>query len=572
VVRLPATGPAGTVTPRLPTPIGPQPAVSTTGPISDPAPPAPSAARIDPAPEFTPTPSVDAMTPSAPPIAGPLGDRTVTGFVWLLLQTVVLKLVGLVGQIVLAWFLVPDEFGVVTKALTVAAFVNIVQEGGLHQVLVHRAKEFDRWANPAFWLSLATGVVGVAVMLVAAPLAARAYHAPELVGLIALLAVRLVPAAVGMVPIARLVADMRFHTIGLIHVASALLSIGLSVLLAWRGWGPMAIVVPIVVVTFVRAGWPWLVATPRVTWRPEVGRWWLLMADTKYAMGSMFFAVLLAQGDFAVIGLLESDRDLGIYSNAFNLSAQAIALFAANLAGVLFPALSLLRDEPARQTQALLRATRVLAMAGVPACLLQAVLAGPLVRLVFPERWHAVIPVLAVLSLGMAVRIISAPVGNLIQAQGRFRAYMVLSVVYAVAYVGAVAIGAAAGDIVTVAWAATVCFLIAEPLYLYVAIRPAGGRWSEVAGVFAPPIAAGAAAAAAAWAVASVPGMVMQPGRARDAVAVLVALPVATAVYVPLARWTMPAAWGEAAATVRSLLARITGRARPTDAPGAAAA
>src|SRR5687768_3960266 len=125
----------------------------------------------------------------AAPSTPSLGRRTLGGFVWATANTVVSKLLGLLGQIVLAKLLLPEDFGLVAMALTVAAFVNIVRDAGLQQVLVHRGSEFPRWAGPAAWMSGTLGVGAMLVMAAAAPLAAWFYQRPELSPLILLLAI-----------------------------------------------------------------------------------------------------------------------------------------------------------------------------------------------------------------------------------------------------------------------------------------------------------------------------------------------------------------------------------------------
>src|SRR5437870_1122481 len=71
-----------------------------------------------------------------PPAA--VGRRTARGFAWLTAQTLGAKAVGFVGQIILAWYLAPDDFGLVGLALTVAAFAGLIQQAGLKEILIHR--------------------------------------------------------------------------------------------------------------------------------------------------------------------------------------------------------------------------------------------------------------------------------------------------------------------------------------------------------------------------------------------------------------------------------------------------
>ena len=65
---------------------------------------------------------------------------------------------------------------------------------------MQRPRRFRYWATPAFWLRLTMGVVGSAVMLLLAPIAAWAYGQPILIGLIAVSAIALPIQALQVVP------------------------------------------------------------------------------------------------------------------------------------------------------------------------------------------------------------------------------------------------------------------------------------------------------------------------------------------------------------------------------------
>jgi O-antigen/teichoic acid export membrane protein len=116
-------------------------------------------------------------------VADPVGARVASGLAWMLAQTIGSKVVGFFGQIVLAWLLVPEEFGVVSLALVIMSFAGIVQQSGVREVLIRRHAQFGRWQNSAFWLSIASGLTALAVMVAAAPIAEVVFAAPGLAGL-----------------------------------------------------------------------------------------------------------------------------------------------------------------------------------------------------------------------------------------------------------------------------------------------------------------------------------------------------------------------------------------------------
>src|SRR5262245_45270348 len=149
-------------------------------------------------------------TASPPPSVGYVVTR---GLFWLSANTVAAKLVSIVGQVVLSWLLLPEEFGSIGLAYTVLAFATLIQQAGLTEILVQRGEHFRRWANPAFWLSLSLGLLAAALTIAAAPVAARIYHDPRVVSLLVVLALSLPVTSLALVPTARIQHQMQFRYI-----------------------------------------------------------------------------------------------------------------------------------------------------------------------------------------------------------------------------------------------------------------------------------------------------------------------------------------------------------------------
>lgn len=424
-----------------------------------------------------------------------MGDHAARGFVWLAGQTVLLRVITLVGQLVLAYYLTKEQFGDVGLALTVHAFATILQQGGINEILVQRQARLSRWSNPAFWMSLMLGLVSGGLVAASAPLAATIYNDPDVVPLLCVLAISMVPAALIMVPEAKLSAELRFRTLATVGLLSTTAQLGMSVVLAMLDFGAMSMVLPRPIVLTIQWIVIMILAKPRIVWRIQARRWRYLVSDNITLVIGKLCLTTTHQGDKIILGLFTTDRVVGLYYFAFNLSMQTMALATQSLTSVLFPVLSKLED-PVRQTKGFIQAARVLAVAGVPLCLLQAGVADPLVRAVFHPRWLDSIPILQLLSLGMALRLVGSPAGTLMYAQGRFRTVLILNTCYAVAFLSAVTVGAIVADGVGVAVGASIYFGILGPVHMYVAIRPGGGRWRDVWNVYAAPVAASIAAIA----------------------------------------------------------------------------
>ena len=68
----------------------------------------------------------------------------------------------MLGQIMLAWYLMPADFGMIGLALTVSGFAGLAQQTGAREILIRRQANFRRWVTPAFWMSLSAGLLSTA--------------------------------------------------------------------------------------------------------------------------------------------------------------------------------------------------------------------------------------------------------------------------------------------------------------------------------------------------------------------------------------------------------------------------
>lgn len=499
-------------------------------------------------------PPTTALGYSLQPPPESLGARTARGFVWLLAQTVGGKLINIGGQVVLAWLLRPADFGRVGLAYTVSAFGGLLMYAGVREILVQRQEHFGRWVNAAFWLSLVLGIASAVVMAVTAPVVARIYGAPEVTGLVMVLAANSAVSALATVPEALMRIRLLFRMQAVSGFLATVATTGLSILIAWRwNWGAYAFVVPLLVVSIARTAALWAMLPAPVRARPQVRRWKYLIGDSGLLLGFALCSTITLQGDYVLLGLLHTKEAVGYYFFAFNLSTQTVQLLGMNLAGVLFPALSRMKEEPKRQAEAFLSALRVLTYVGVPACFIQAALAEPVMRLMFHPKWEPAIAVVQVHSVGMAWLLYGWQAGALMQAQGRFRTLLLYGVFAAFAFLGLVLAGALAGGPVAVAVAVGFAFAVLAVSGLYAALRPTGAGWGDIMRWCLGPMGLALLAVGPVAVFVHLLPAGSRPGMAGQIVAGGLA---AAGLYAVLLRTVAPGVWGEIGARLGPLLRR----------------
>lgn len=490
--------------------------------------------------------------PTRPP-AQSLGDKAARGYLWAATQTIGIKVVSLLSQVILARILLREDFGKVALAYTFIAFISLLQHAGIRESLIRRYEHYRRWANPAFWMSLALGLVAAMLMVIAARVARVLYQDPDLSGLIYVVAMSMPFVAVSGVSMAKLQAQMRFRALAAIGVMDAVGAATLSIIFALAGMGAYSFVLPHPILAVARLTWLSYLARPPLRWNPQFRRWRFLFAEGGLILVALALMTMISQGDYVILKLIsQSTEEVGIYYFAYVLSVQTVVMISTSLGNVLLPVLSELQHDPQRQAKAYFRVARLLAVISVPACLLQSLLAGPLVRAVFSAKWIPSIPLIQILSIAMAVRMISASAHSIIKAQNRLRAYALFAAVYAAGFIAIVCFTTSMGGATGTAWGVMICVIVFENAFLYITMVPGRGTMMDVLKVYgAPSLVSVVAIGAAAGATYVIPAM-----PARDWIVMVSACAVTAAVYLPLIRKFAPDQWFELTARARPIGSR----------------
>eukprot|EP00752_Nemacystus_decipiens_P013745 g12198.t1 len=416
-----------------------------------------------------------------------MGGRAVSGVLYLLSNAAISRVITFVTQIILAWLLLPSAFGLVGLTYTVSTFIQLLQVGGVHDVLVHR-KVFRVWSGPAFWMVLLSGLAGGVIMLIASPIAVSVYDEPKLYGMLGIMALTSVVTPLSILPRAVLSRELRFKAMAFVELGQTLLKAVLSVAFALMGLGAYSFVLPLPIVVLASSIVLWLWVRPDMRWRVRFRRWRYLFGDSTRVLGAGFARTAALQSSYMVLGIVSTNTMVGLFFFAFQIALQPIMLLSVNLMKVLFPVLSSLKKEPKRQAQAFMRAQKALVAFALPLCLIQAAIGEPLIHLLFDEKWYDAIIAFQILSIGVAGRVANAPAIALIKAQGRFRTFLWTVTIYACCQIALIAGAFVAQDpYLWVIMSVASVSLLFGPVTTAIATQPTGTAVKSVKETFLVP-------------------------------------------------------------------------------------
>jgi O-antigen/teichoic acid export membrane protein len=344
-------------------------------------------------------------------------------------------------SIVLARLLGPSEFGTIGMLVVFIGFAQSLADCGLSSALIYSQKITERHCSTIFWLQLAVGASLSVLFFVCAPLIAEFYSTPILEPLTRLASCIFLIQASGNIHSTLFIKEFQFRTLAIITVAATILSGITAIGLALHGDGTWALAWQLLAYSGVTTGLLWI----QSKWRPrfvfdgqaaeELGRYGV------YLLGHGSLNYWLRNADNLLIGKFLSAYQLGIYSRAYQLMLLPLSNVAGVVGQAIFPALAQLQDDLPRFKHSYFRATCMIALVSFPLMTGMAVLADPLILVLFGDKWTEVIPVIRVLSCVGLFQSIVFPVAWIFTALGKTRAQFKLSIVLAPPFIIAIGIG-----------------------------------------------------------------------------------------------------------------------------------
>jgi PST family polysaccharide transporter len=223
----------------------------------------------------------------------------------------------------------------------------------------------------------------------------------------------------GAIHLVRLQKELEFRRKLVPDLARSLFKGIVSISLALAGFGVWSLVIGQLagVVAGVILSWvvfPWL---PRLTIDTKLVKSLLRYGFSIVGVDTM--AIATDNFDYLIIGRLLGSASLGIYTLAYRLPELLVLNPLWVMASALFPAYAKIQQDRDALRQGFLVTMRFIAFVCVPLSLGLALVADPLVRVVFGEQWLEAIPIVSILAIFVLVRSIGFNAGDVYKAVGR---------------------------------------------------------------------------------------------------------------------------------------------------------
>lgn len=360
-----------------------------------------------------------------------LRKKATTGLVWTFAQQFGGQVIGFVVSLVLARILLPEEFGLIGMISIFIAIGNSFLNSGLTQSII-RTSEADldqEDYSTVFFFNLLASLLLYATSYAIAPLVADFYDQAVLVEIIRLYCLSFVITAFSAVQLARLTKKMDFKTQTLVAIPSIVLSGIVGVYLAYNGHGVWSLVYSYLLKEVLNATQLWF----HSKWQPS-----LMFSVPKFRYHFFFGYKLTLSGLLDVtfknlyiilIGRYFSANQVGFYTRAETMKQLPVTNISNALNKVTYPLFASIKNDDVRLRRVYKQIMQMVVFAIAPVLIFLAVLAEPVFRFLFTEKWLPAVPFFQIICVTGILYPVHSYNLNILKVKGRSDLFLRLEVI-----------------------------------------------------------------------------------------------------------------------------------------------
>lgn len=348
-----------------------------------------------------------------------LGRRVAHGAFWLVGARLATKLADFLSVLVLARFLLPDDFGLVALAVTALTIVNTLTELSIGNALVQLAEPTPEHYDTAFTIGFIRGFLVFAILLALALPMGWIYDDPRISPLVAALATS--PLIKGLISprIAKFLIDLQYVPQFFTELLGKIVGVGVSIAIVVATGSYWAIVWGIVVGPVITVAASYYFAPGMFRFR--LTHWRMIFSFTSWLTLAQIVNTLNWQTDRLFVGAVLGKATLGQYVVGSEMASTSTYAIVGPLVQALFTGMMKVRDEAERLRRSYLLSQQILMALVMPIGVGLALLADPLVYLFLGPTWSDAVFVVQVTAPIFALQMLTAPAFSLVMTVGRTR-------------------------------------------------------------------------------------------------------------------------------------------------------
>jgi teichuronic acid exporter len=362
-----------------------------------------------------------------------LTKEAISGMTWTYFQQFGSQLISFGVSIVLARLIMPEEFGLIGMIAIFMGLGSALFQGGLTSSLIRTKELNEDDYSTVFFFNLAGSIVIYGVLFIAAPYISEFYKQPSLVNITRVYGLTYILSAFGSVQNTILTKELKFKKQAIISLPALIISSSIGLTLAYCNYGVWSLVVSALVNTLVISCLLWISSD----WYPK-----RIFSVEKFQQHfhygykltlSAILDIIFTNIYQIIIGRFYSPALVGYYTRANSLMMLPVANVSGALNRVIFPLFSKVQDDIPRFRNAYKQIMQMVLFIITPIIILMALLAKPLIVVLFTDKWIAVVPIFQIICFTGVLYPIHKYNLLVLQVKGRSDLFLKLEIVKKVA-------------------------------------------------------------------------------------------------------------------------------------------
>lgn len=338
---------------------------------------------------------------------------------WAMLDRFSGQLIQLISTLVLARLLSPKDFGLVGILYIFLSVSSALVDSGMAGGLIRKKELSEQDTSTFFFFNITTAFFCYGCIFFTAPMIARFYGEPSLLGLSRLLSLAIITSSLGLLQRVLLIRSLKLKQVTRASLYSSLAATFLGMGCAWAGLGIYSLVIMLLTQSSINT----LLLALATRWRPAWTFSWQSLREF-FSFGFSLMLTALLNIGFAniyqpLIGRYYSLSYAGFYYQAKRLYEVPILSLSQVVDSVSYPILVRYQQDRKGLELRYRQIFSSLIFLAAPLVVLISVLSEDIVRLLLGEKWLFSAHLLSILSLGGIFQVLETTSGSLLKVEGR---------------------------------------------------------------------------------------------------------------------------------------------------------
>jgi teichuronic acid exporter len=346
------------------------------------------------------------------------------GIIWSAVDKFTAQLGQFIVGVILARILVPEDFGLIGMLVIFIALSQTFVESGLGTGLIQRQNRSEIDFSTLFVFNLGVSSFFYLILFIAAPFISVFFEKPQLTDLARVLSLSLFLNAFAIVQRTKLIIAIDFKSIAKSNIIGMFAGGLCGVIAAVNGYGVWSLVFQTLTGSFVSSVSLWFLSK----WSPSIAfsikSFKLLFRYGSKLLIASLYAQILNNVYNVCLGKFYPAATLGYYTRAKTFADISAGTIVTVLQQSTFPILTSVQNDRERLISIFSKMIRMSAFFIIPIMTLIALLAKPIVILLFTDKWVSLIPLLQWMVFARVFFPMSVLNMNLLNSIGRSDLYL----------------------------------------------------------------------------------------------------------------------------------------------------